>query len=89
MSFTMGTKIETYNVILNGKILCPGCFGELIVTKATENGEEYYYCRKCKKELNEMEPWNITVDHTPQDGGTTYADRVLRIYGFTIKKSSL
>jgi DNA-directed RNA polymerase subunit M/transcription elongation factor TFIIS len=33
---------------------CPTCGKLMIRTRATTHGEEYNYCRKCKKELDEM-----------------------------------
>lgn len=35
---------------------CPQCAMEMIKAKATNFGEEYDYCRTCKKELSEMVP---------------------------------
>lgn len=33
---------------------CPVCSGEMVKARATSFGEEYDYCRACKKELKEM-----------------------------------
>lgn len=33
---------------------CPNCDEEMVVAKATDYGEEYLYCRNCKKELKEI-----------------------------------
>lgn len=33
---------------------CPSCSNDMILTKATDFGEEYRYCRFCKKELAEL-----------------------------------
>ena len=33
---------------------CPSCSEPMVVAKATDFGEEYHYCRKCKKELKEL-----------------------------------
>lgn len=35
---------------------CPTCSNEMVLAKATEFGEEYQYCRTCRKELKEMLP---------------------------------
>lgn len=34
---------------------CPKCNNTMILTRATSFGEEYQYCRSCKKELAEMQ----------------------------------
>lgn len=34
---------------------CPTCKNEMVKAKATNFGDEYDYCRTCKKELKEME----------------------------------
>ena len=34
---------------------CPICSNKMIKTKATAFGDEYDYCRTCKKELKEMQ----------------------------------
>lgn len=34
---------------------CPKCQDAMILTKATAFGEEYHYCRTCKKELKELQ----------------------------------
>ena len=33
---------------------CPTCSNDMVKAKATDFGEEYDYCRTCKKELKEM-----------------------------------
>lgn len=33
---------------------CPSCSNLMILTRATAFGDEYHYCRTCKKELNEL-----------------------------------
>ncbi len=33
---------------------CPTCAGEMVTAKATSFGEEYWYCRSCRKELSEL-----------------------------------
>lgn len=33
---------------------CPQCNSEMVKAKATDFGQEYDYCRGCKKELSEM-----------------------------------
>lgn len=33
---------------------CPKCSTTMIKAKATDFGEEYFYCRSCKKELSEI-----------------------------------
>ncbi len=33
---------------------CPQCSNDMIKTKATAFGEEYDYCKQCKKELKEL-----------------------------------
>lgn len=35
---------------------CPTCTAEMVKARATAFGEEYDYCRSCKKELKEMVP---------------------------------
>lgn len=35
---------------------CLICSEEMIEAKATDFGKPYWYCRKCKKELSEMQP---------------------------------
>lgn len=34
---------------------CPKCLDDMILTRATDHGDEYFYCRSCKKELSEMD----------------------------------
>lgn len=43
---------------------CPQCSTEMIKARATNFGEEYDYCKVCKKELKEMAPFkaNPTFD---------------------------
>lgn len=33
---------------------CPQCNADMISAKATDFGEEYFYCKSCKKELKEL-----------------------------------
>lgn len=33
---------------------CPQCSDDMILTRATDFGSEYFYCRACKKELSEL-----------------------------------
>jgi hypothetical protein len=35
--------------------VCPQCGTQMIMARATDHGEEYPYCRACKKELKEMQ----------------------------------
>lgn len=37
-------------------MMCPTCETDMVKAKATAFGEEYDYCRSCKKELKEMMP---------------------------------
>ncbi len=36
---------------------CPNCKNQMVKAKATDFGEEYDYCRVCKKELKEMQSY--------------------------------
>lgn len=33
---------------------CPQCKNDMVLTQATNFGDQYHYCRSCKKELSEM-----------------------------------
>lgn len=34
---------------------CPACKNEMVMVRATDHGDEYPYCRTCKKELSEIQ----------------------------------
>ncbi len=84
----MSMKAKTYKVSMNGKVKCPQCFGDLILTKATDHGEEYYYCRACKKELDEMKLMSVAIDqqNVPWSLGDTEVDLTLTCDGISVKK---
>lgn len=46
-------------------MLCPGCGGEMIRTRATDFGPEYDYCRTCKKELAEFTLGEVHAELPP------------------------
>lgn len=33
---------------------CPNCNDSMVLTRATDFGDDYHYCRNCKKELSEL-----------------------------------
>lgn len=44
---------------------CPHCSDMMVEARASQFGEEYFYCRTCKKELAE-----ILVPESPKTGVT-------------------
>ena len=41
-------------------VTCPQCQGPMVKAKATVSGDEYDYCRTCKKEMKEMSKYSMT-----------------------------
>lgn len=44
---------------------CPQCSGDMILTRATAFGDEYHYCRVCRKELAELMVLEVPYAPTP------------------------
>lgn len=44
---------------------CPKCFDDMVLTRATNFGSEYHYCRICKKELSELEDAPLKAKYDP------------------------
>lgn len=44
-------------------MICPKCANDMIETRATEFGEDYWYCRTCKKEAAEL----IVLELPPEE----------------------
>lgn len=38
---------------------CPDCKTSMIKTRATTHGDDYWYCRTCKKELSEIKTKDV------------------------------
>ncbi len=72
----IGTKSGILSVMT-----CPQCKNLMVKAKATNFGEEYDYCRTCKKELKEMAETNNDVLADPY--WLNIADTVL----FAVDKS--
>ncbi len=54
---------------------CPQCSNEMVKARATARGDEYDYCRTCRKELSEMQPKSrliCTHGCRPIDGAVAY-----------------
>jgi len=47
---------------------CPQCFAPMSRAKATDFGEEYHYCRGCKKELSELSLQKNTLSDSSSHG---------------------
>jgi hypothetical protein len=43
---------------------CPICASEMVLAQATDFGDQYHYCRNCKKELSEMTAVQAPTRHT-------------------------
>src|SRR5271165_5521923 len=51
---------------------CPQCSNPMILTRATNFGDEYEYCRQCKKELKEMKIAPIKGTETQPDSALEF-----------------
>lgn len=56
---------------------CPKCSTKMVLTRATSFGEDYHYCRQCKKELSELEDkssikFNLAQGLVKRDGNVQY-----------------
>lgn len=65
---------------------CPQCSNPMIVTRATAFGEDYHYCRACKKEAKELIKTEVKPHWSIEANGATdgvpkffYAGNILKL----------